>query len=83
MTTDTQTRALADGNAIPLLGFGVWQVPEGRECYEAVRTALEAGYRHIDTAQAYGNEESVGRAVRDSGLAREDVFITTKFYPGG
>jgi diketogulonate reductase-like aldo/keto reductase len=83
MTTDRRTRALADGNEIPLLGFGVWQVPEGRECYDAVRTALEAGYRHIDTAQAYGNEESVGRAVRDSGLAREDVFITTKFYPGG
>jgi diketogulonate reductase-like aldo/keto reductase len=83
MTTDRRTRTLADGNEIPLLGFGVWQVPEGRECYDAVRTALEAGYRHIDTAQAYGNEESVGRAVRDSGLAREDVFITTKFYPGG
>jgi diketogulonate reductase-like aldo/keto reductase len=83
MTTDRRTRPLADGNEIPLLGFGVWQVPEGRECYDAVRTALEAGYRHIDTAQAYGNEESVGRAVRDSGLAREDVFITTKFYPGG
>jgi diketogulonate reductase-like aldo/keto reductase len=82
MTTDTGARALADGNEIPLLGFGVWQVPEGKECYDAVRAALEIGYRHIDTAQAYGNEESVGRAVRDSGLAREDVFITTKFHPG-
>jgi diketogulonate reductase-like aldo/keto reductase len=59
----------------------VWQVPKGRECEDAVRWALEAGYRHIDTAQAYGNEESVGRAVRDSGVPREDVFITTKFYP--
>lgn len=76
-----RTRALADGNEIPLVGLGVWQVPDGRECEEAVAWALEAGYRHIDTAQAYGNERSVGKALRDSGLAREDVFITTKFYP--
>ena len=81
LTADGRARVLVDGSGIPLLGFGVWQVPEGRECYDAVSWALEAGYRHIDTAQAYGNEESVGRAVRDSGLAREDVFITTKFYP--
>lgn len=80
-TADGRSRVLADGNAIPLLGFGVWQVRDGRECEDAVRWALEAGYRHIDTAQAYGNEESVGRALRDSGLPREDVFITTKFYP--
>jgi diketogulonate reductase-like aldo/keto reductase len=77
-----ETRVLSDGNKIPLLGLGVWQVPDGRECEDAVRWALEAGYRHIDTAQAYGNERSVGRALRDSGLPREDVFITTKFYPG-
>jgi diketogulonate reductase-like aldo/keto reductase len=82
VTADGRARVLADGNEIPLLGFGVWQVPDGRECEEAVRTALEVGYRHIDTAQAYGNEASVGRALRDSGVAREDVFITTKFYPG-
>jgi diketogulonate reductase-like aldo/keto reductase len=81
VTTDGQARELVDGNTIPLLGFGVWQVPEGKECYDAVTWALEAGYRHIDTAQAYGNEESVGRAVSDSGLPREDVYITTKFYP--
>ncbi len=78
--TDT-TRRLADGNEIPLLGLGVWQVPDGPQCENAVRWALELGYRHIDTAQAYGNEESVGRALRDSGVSREDVFITTKFYP--
>src|SRR5919202_2031267 len=78
----TQSRALSDGNEIPLLGFGVWQVSDGRECEDAVRWSLEAGYRHIDTAQAYGNERSVGRALRDSGLPREEVFITTKFYPG-
>jgi diketogulonate reductase-like aldo/keto reductase len=82
VTADGRARVLADGNEIPLLGFGVWQVPDGRECEDAVRWALEAGYRHIDTAQAYGNEESVGRAVRASGLPREEVFITTKFYPG-
>src|SRR5918998_642626 len=74
------TRTLADGNAIPLLGLGVWQVPDGSGCEDAVRWALEAGYRHIDTAQAYRNERSVGRAIRD--LPREEVFITTKFHPG-
>jgi 2,5-diketo-D-gluconate reductase A len=75
------SRQLADGNAIPLLGLGVWQVPDGPECVNAVRWALELGYRHIDTAQAYGNEESVGRGIRESGVAREQLFITTKFYP--
>jgi diketogulonate reductase-like aldo/keto reductase len=75
------TRALADGNEIPLLGMGVWQVPNGPECVNAVRWALEAGYRHIDTAQAYGNEESVGQGLRESGVQREQVFITTKFFP--
>jgi 2,5-diketo-D-gluconate reductase A len=72
---------LADGRRMPLLGFGVWQVPNGRECTDAVRWALEAGYRHIDTAQAYGNEEAVGRGLRDSGVPREEVFLTTKFLP--
>ena len=81
LTADGRARVLGDGNEIPLLGLGVWQVRDGRECEDAVRWALEAGYRHIDTAQAYGNEESVGRALRESGLAREDVFITTKFHP--
>jgi diketogulonate reductase-like aldo/keto reductase len=78
---DSRTRALADGNEIPLLGLGVWQVPNGPECVNAVRWALESGYRHIDTAQAYGNEESVGQGLRESGVPREDVFITTKFFP--
>ena len=66
-----------------MLGLGVWQVPDGRACENAVRWALELGYRHIDTAQAYGNEASVGKALRDSGVPRDEVFITTKFYPGG
>ena len=81
VTADGRARVLADGNEIPLLGFGVWQVPDGPECVQAVRSALELGYRHIDTAQAYGNEASVGRALRESGVARDEVFITTKFYP--
>jgi 2,5-diketo-D-gluconate reductase A len=81
VTADGRARVLADGNEIPLLGLGVWQVPNGPECENAVRWALELGYRHVDTAQAYGNEESVGRALRDSGVPRDEVFITTKFYP--
>ena len=81
VTADGRARVLADGNEIPLLGLGVWQVPNGPECENAVRWALELGYRHVDTAQAYGNEESVGRALSDSGVPREEVFITTKFYP--
>ncbi len=76
-----RARVLADGHPMPLLGLGVWQIRNGRVCVDAVRVALEAGYRHVDTAQLYGNEESVGRALRDSGVARDDVFITTKFSP--
>ena len=82
-TADKRLKVLADGNSIPVLGLGVWQVPNGPTTVNAVRWALELGYRHIDTAQAYGNEESVGRALKQSGVPREDVFITTKFYPGG
>jgi 2,5-diketo-D-gluconate reductase A len=73
---------LADGYLIPTLALGVWQTPEGRHTEDAVRWALELGYRHIDTAQGYGNEESVGEGFRRSGLDRDEVFITTKFYPG-
>lgn len=82
MTADGRARILADGNQMPMLGLGVWQVPNGAECVNAVRWALDEGYRHIDTAQAYGNEESVGTALRGSGVPRDEVFITTKFYPG-
>jgi len=82
VTADGRARVLADGNQMPMLGLGVWQVPDGPACVNAMRWALELGYRHIDTAQAYGNEQSVGRALRDSGVPREDVFITTKFFPG-
>ncbi|HLY84277.1 MAG TPA: aldo/keto reductase, partial [Acidimicrobiales bacterium] len=66
VTADGRARLLAGGTQMPMLGLGVWQVPNGVECVNAVRWALELGYRHIDTAQAYGNEESVGRALRDS-----------------
>jgi diketogulonate reductase-like aldo/keto reductase len=82
LTADGRARVLRDGNELPLLGLGVWQVRPGEETENAVRWALESGYRHIDTAQAYGNEESVGKALRDSGVPREEVFIATKFYPG-
>jgi 2,5-diketo-D-gluconate reductase A len=72
--------ALPGGGAMPLLGFGTWQAT-GRRAYDAVRVALETGYRHIDTATMYGNEAEVGRALRDSGVDRADVFITTKLPP--
>ena len=81
--SDQQMRLLDDGNEIPALGLGVWQVPNGPECVDAVLWALELGYRHVDTAQAYGNEESVGEALRRSGIRREEVFVTTKFNPSG
>jgi diketogulonate reductase-like aldo/keto reductase len=81
-SAEMREHTLDDGHTIPTLGLGVWQVPDGPECVNAVRWALDAGYRHIDTAQAYGNEASVGRAVEESGIPREEVFITTKFYPG-
>lgn len=78
MNALTGTYELNGGTAIPKLGFGTWLLAEGDECYGAVAAALEAGYRHIDTARAYHNEASVGRAVRDSGIPREEIFITSK-----
>lgn len=68
------------GVKVPALGFGTWAV-SGRGAYEATRQALELGYRHIDTAQIYGNEEEIGRAIRDSGVPRGDIFLTTKVAP--
>jgi diketogulonate reductase-like aldo/keto reductase len=73
----TTTVALAGGVELPLVGLGTWQMT-GREAYDAVRYALDAGYRHIDTATMYRNEREIGRALHDSGLAREEVFLTTK-----
>lgn len=74
------TIALNDGHAMPRLGLGVWQLGSGKNCETAVRAALDGGYRHIDTAAFYGNEESVGKAIRDSGIAREDIYVTTKLW---
>ena len=69
---------LYNGITIPKIGFGTWQVAEGEEAYNSVTYALKVGYRHIDTAHAYGNEASVGRAIADSGIDRKDIFVTTK-----
>ena len=69
--------ALHDGTSIPQLGFGVFQVPPA-DTAATVATALEVGYRHIDTAQMYGNEEGVGAGIKDSGLSRDDIYVTTK-----
>lgn len=69
---------LNDGNRIPILGFGVFQIDDGAECERAVMDALEAGYRHVDTAFVYGNEASVGSAIARSEIARADLFVTTK-----
>src|SRR5215218_10327743 len=79
-TNLSPTVEIADGITMPLVGLGTWQASD-REAYNAVRTALDVGYRLIDTATLYGNEAAVGRAVRESGLPREDIFITTKLPP--
>jgi len=67
-----------NGVKIPMLGYGVFRVGDGTECFDAVKCAIETGYRHIDTAAAYRNEESVGKAIKASGIARGDLFVTTK-----
>lgn len=69
-----------DGNRVPAVGFGVFMIPNDGPTYEAVLAALKAGYRHIDSAAAYFNEEDVGRAVRDSGIPREEIFVTSKLW---
>lgn len=75
-----ETLALRGGGAIPVVGLGVWQAPSGAVTREAVANALRLGYRHVDTARIYGNEADVGAAVRESGVARADVFVTTKLW---
>ena len=75
-----QTVCLNNGVQMPLEGFGVFQVPDAAQCEQAVSDALEAGYRLIDTAAAYMNEEAVGNAIRTSGIPRKDLFITTKLW---
>ncbi len=78
MTALDESSELANGVPIPRIGFGTWQIPDGEPAHRAVLFALRNGYRHVDTARAYGNEASVGRALRDSGLARGSVFVTSK-----
>ncbi len=74
------TKKLSNGAEIPVLGLGVFRSKDGQETSNAVRWAIEAGYIHIDTAKIYGNEASVGQGVRDSGIAREKLFVTTKLW---
>ena len=76
----TSTCKLSNGVEIPKVGFGTWQTPDGETAVNAVTQALVSGYRHIDTAAAYKNEGSVGKAIRESGIAREDIFITSKLW---
>ncbi|MDE6724588.1 MAG: aldo/keto reductase [Ruminiclostridium sp.] len=75
-----ETITLNDGIKIPAIGFGVFMIPSDGSTYKSVREALDAGYRHIDTAMAYFNEEEVGKAVRDSGIPRDEIFVTSKLW---
>ena len=75
-----QTIKLNNGVEIPILGFGVFQIADSAECERSVVDAIEVGYRHIDTAASYMNEEAVGKGIKQSGLAREELFITTKLW---
>ena len=74
------TAALTHGTRMPLLGFGTWQI-KGKDAVRATSAALEAGYRHLDTATVYGNEGEVGRGLAESGVPRDEVFVTTKCPP--
>lgn len=78
MKTLTDVYVLSNGVELPKIGFGTWQVPNGDIAYQSVMMALKNGYRHIDTAAAYRNEVSVGKAIKDSGIPREEIFVTSK-----
>ncbi|MGV7114818.1 aldo/keto reductase [Paenibacillus kyungheensis] len=81
MTTDLiSVKKLNNGVNMPWFGLGVWQVEDGNEAIDSVKAALKSGYRAIDTAAAYGNEESVGKAIKESGIARDELFITSKVW---
>ncbi len=80
ITEGMKHTALNNGVEMPMLGFGVFQIPDAEECERSVLEAIRAGYRLIDTAAAYGNEEAVGRAIKSSGVAREEMFVTTKVW---
>lgn len=78
MKSLTDSFVLNNGVEIPCIGFGTWQTPDGDVCVASVKAALDAGYRHIDTAAAYENESGVGKGIKDSGIAREEIFVTSK-----
>lgn len=80
MNSLTSAFELSNGYKIPCVGFGTWQTPDGETAVQAVKAAIEAGYRHIDTAAAYGNESSVGLGIKASGVAREELFVTSKLW---
>ncbi len=80
LTKLTDTYTLSNGVKIPIVGFGTWQTPSGEVARDSVKAALDAGYRHIDTAAIYGNEESVGEGLKASGVDRHDIFLTTKLW---
>ena len=80
MTSPVPTISLNNGLAMPSLGFGVFQVPDPAECTRSVRDAIDVGYRLLDTARSYGNEEAVGDGIRQSGIDRADLFVTTKLW---
>ena len=84
MINQNDVYKLSNGVGVPCIGFGTWQTPEGDVAVSSVEHAIKAGYRHIDTAQVYGNEEGVGKGIRigiiDEGLTREDIFVTTKIW---
>jgi 2,5-diketo-D-gluconate reductase A len=80
MTANIPSVTLNNGVEMPILGFGVFQVPDPAECERSVRDALDVGYRLLDTAASYGNEEPVGAAIRGSGINREEIFVTTKLW---
>ena len=78
LTKLTDTYELNNGVKIPIVGFGTWQTPDGDVAEKSVEEAIAAGYRHIDTAFAYGNEKSVGKGIKDSGVARDQLWVTSK-----
>ena len=80
MNSLTSTYTLVNGVQIPCVGFGTWQTPDGKVAEESVIAALASGYRHIDTAAIYGNEQSVGDGIKKSGVPRDEIFITTKLW---
>jgi diketogulonate reductase-like aldo/keto reductase len=80
MNSLSDTFVLNNGIGIPCIGFGTWQTPDGKVATDSVKYAIESGYRHIDTAAVYGNEKGVGQGIRESGIDRKELFVTTKLW---